>query len=146
MSLLADNVSSGIEPVYASRYRRAVLTDDGTSLDFELEDYACRLWRRQKDTDTLPPHFVSVPDLGPEDHLSVQAALQPYVDNAISKTVNVSPDAGFDVFRSIYRRAYELGLKGCTAFRSNPVTGAVLTPEQAIYHTPHCCTLEREAD
>ena len=146
VSLLADNVSSGIEPVYASRYRRAVLTDDGTSLDFELEDYACRLWRRQKDTDTRPPHFVSVPDLGPEDHLSVQAALQPYVDNAISKTVNVSPDAGFDVFSSIYRRAYELGLKGCTAFRSNPVTGAVLTPEQAINHTPHCCTLEREAD
>jgi ribonucleoside-diphosphate reductase alpha chain len=146
VSLLADNISSGIEPVYAPRYQRAVLTGDGGSLSFELEDYACRMWRRNTDDDSLPPQFVSVAELLPEDHLSVQAALQPYVDNAISKTVNLAPDVGFETFQCLYQRAYELGLKGCTAFRSNPVTGEVLTPERGLHDTPHCCSIEREAD
>jgi len=53
-------------------------------------------------------------------------ALQPHVDNAISKTTNVAADIDYEHFAAIYRRAFELGLKGCTVFRPNPVTGSIL--------------------
>jgi ribonucleoside-diphosphate reductase alpha chain len=62
-----------------------------------------------------------------EAQVEMQAALQPHVDNAISKTTNVPADIPFDEFRAIYRRAWERGLKGCTVFRPNQITGAVLT-------------------
>jgi len=69
---------------------------------------------------------VTATAIGPEAQLLMQAALQPHVDNAISKTTNVDAGIGIDAFAAIYRRAYELGLKGCTVFRPNPVTGSIL--------------------
>ena len=56
----------------------------------------------------------------------MQAAVQKYIDSSISKTINVPEDASFDAFKDIYVRAYELGCKGCTTYRPNDVTGAVL--------------------
>ena len=76
----------------------------------------------------------------------MQAALQPYVDGAISKTVNVPEAYGFSDFSSLYERAYTLGLKGVTAFRPNPVTGAVVTVPGPDADSAHCCTIEREVD
>lgn len=76
----------------------------------------------------------------------MQAALQPFVDNSISKTINVPEDCSFEEFKQIYDWAYDMGLKGCTTFRSNPVTGTVLSEEAAGAEAPHCCVLEREAD
>jgi ribonucleoside-diphosphate reductase alpha chain len=76
----------------------------------------------------------------------LQAAVQPFIDNAISKTVNVPADYSFEAFKDLYGYAYEKGLKGCTTFRPNPVTGAVLYPRQKPEEAAHCCTLEREAD
>ena len=73
----------------------------------------------------------------------MQAALQPWVDNSISKTINVPRKYDFSAFERIYERAYQMGLKGCTTFRPNPVTGAVLEDERPRVH---CCTPEREAD
>ena len=61
----------------------------------------------------------------------MQAALQPWVDSAISKTVNVPADFPFQDFESLYREADRLGLKGCTTFRPNPVTGSVLEGAEA---------------
>jgi ribonucleoside-diphosphate reductase alpha chain len=76
----------------------------------------------------------------------MQAALQPYVDSSISKTINVPEDYPLAAFKDIYRLAYELGLKGCTTFRPNPITGDVLKGAEASKDAPHCCVLEREAD
>ena len=76
----------------------------------------------------------------------MQAALQPFVDNSISKTINVPENTPFDEFRQIYDMAYDMGLKGCTTFRSNPVTGAVLSEQAGGNEAPHCCVAEREAD
>ena len=76
----------------------------------------------------------------------MQAALQPYVDNSISKTINVPTDCPFADFRQVYDLAYDSGLKGCTTFRPNPVTGTVLSEESSGAETPHCCALEREPD
>ena len=144
ISLLANNVSSGLEPVFDFAYRRRILEADGQYRECALEDYAWRLWQQLHPGEPRPDSFVDVNDLQPADHLRMQAAIQPYVDNAISKTINVPVDYPFEAFRDIYHEAWRQGLKGCTTFRPNPVTGAIL--KAPAEESPHCCTLEREAD
>lgn len=146
ISLLADNVSSGVEPVFDFSYTRRVLTMDGSYADHQLSDYAWRRWRALHPEKPLSRAFVDARSLPPMAHLRMQAAVQPYVDNAISKTINIPAHFPFDEFKSVYRQAYELGLKGCTTFRPNPVTGAILSTGTAPEVTGHCCDLEREAD
>ncbi len=143
ISLLANNVSSGIEPVFAAEAERRVLGADGRYSVHRVDDCACRLWQRQGRAGR-PPALVEARQLDPRAHLLMQAALQPYVDNAISKTINVAADLPFDAFQDLYREAHALGLKGCTVFRPNPITGAILS-DTADTATP-CCGVEREAD
>ena len=147
ISLLANNVSSGIEPVYDFAYTRRVLEVDGRYVPYSLTDYAYALWQELREN-PLPPYFVDAGTLAPIAHLDMQAALQPYVDSAISKTINIPEHYPFDDFRSLYELAFDKGLKGCTTFRPNPITGAVLAPEETAQDTraPHCCSIEREAD
>jgi ribonucleoside-diphosphate reductase alpha chain len=147
ISLLADNVSSGLEPVFAWRYERKVLNGDGTTCTFELTDHAWRLWRAlQGPSAPLPPAFLHAHEVAPQAHLAMQAALQPYVDSSISKTINVPEEHPFAEFMDIYRLAFEHGLKGCTTFRPNPVTGEILKGAEDSRDAPHCCVVEREAD
>jgi len=148
ISLLANNVSSGIEPVFAYRYTRYILGLDGERRAYTLTDYALRLWQRlHGDSEMLPEAFVDAQHLDPYDHLKMQAALQPYVDGAISKTVNVPADTPFNAFRQLYDWAYDHGLKGCTTYRPSPVRGAVLEAVTAgVAESTHCCSIEREAD
>jgi ribonucleoside-diphosphate reductase alpha chain len=144
ISLLAGNISSGLEPVFDWSYSRRLLERDGSYGLYEVSDYAWRLWRELQGEVPLPPQFLTAAQLAPQDHLAMQAALQPCVDSAISKTINIPVDFPFEQFQSIYREAHRLGLKGCTTFRPNPITGSVLQgPEHAA---SHCCTIEREAD
>ena len=76
----------------------------------------------------------------------VEVALQPFVDNSISKTINVSKACPFDELSRIYDLAYDLQLKGCTTFRPNHITRTVLSEQDAGAEAPHRCVLEREAD
>ncbi|MGO9135104.1 MAG: adenosylcobalamin-dependent ribonucleoside-diphosphate reductase [Methylovirgula sp.] len=146
ISLLAGNISSGLEPIFAASYRRSVLGEDGKEKEFALTDYALALWRRMSGTtDGLPEGFVAAATLPAKTHLTMQAALQPFVDNAISKTINVSEDCPFAEFQKIYDIAYEHGLKGCTVYRPNPLRGTVLRDSIGA-EAPHCCVLEREGD
>jgi ribonucleoside-diphosphate reductase alpha chain len=150
ISLLANNVSSGIEPVFDFRHARRLLDTDGSYRRFDVEDYAHAQWRGLgRDARHLPREFVGALDLSPQKHLAMQVALQPYVDSAISKTINVPEDYPFEEFRSLYEQAYEQGLKGCTTFRPNPVTGEILSTqdgEEEGVQSAHCCSVEREAD
>jgi ribonucleoside-diphosphate reductase alpha chain len=147
ISLLAGNVSSGLEPIFAASYTRNVLAEDGSPRAFTLTDNALELWRSANATATgFPGAFVTVSELSIRVHVDMQAALQPYVDNSISKTINVPADYPLAEFGQIYDLAYDKGLKGCTTFRPNAVTGAVLTEGGAGADAPHCCVLEREAD
>ena len=130
ISLLAGNVSSGLEPVYAFTLQRRIRQPDGSERPVAVEDYAHRLFRERSPDAPLPAAFVAAAQVPPEAQLELQAALQRYVDNAISKTVSVGADCEFAAFRGIYERAYALGLKGCAAFRPNPVTGEVLLAER----------------
>ena len=144
ISLLANNVSSGIEPVYDFRHRRRVLELDGSTREHELTDHALERWRALHGDAPRPPAFVSAVELAPAAHLDMQAAVQPYVDNSISKTINVPASFPFADFKNIYRYAFEHGLKGCTTYRPNTVTGAIL--EASAEESKLCCVPEREAD
>ena len=127
ISLLAGNVSSGIEPVFSYSYTRNVLMPDGTRRAETVDDHACLLFRRLKgDAAPLPDYFADAQSLRPADHLSVQAQVQAFVDSSISKTINCPEEMEFDDFKDVYMRAFDLGCKGCTTYRPNPVTGAVL--------------------
>jgi ribonucleoside-diphosphate reductase alpha chain len=128
ISLFAGNVSSGIEPVFDLRQRRRILEPSGATREEILEDYAYAEWKRcGGDPQSPSDAFVTAADLTPREHLRMQAAVQVHVDSSISKTINCPVDIPFDAFMSVYRDAYDLGLKGCTTYRPNPVTGAVLT-------------------
>ncbi|MDP7425288.1 MAG: adenosylcobalamin-dependent ribonucleoside-diphosphate reductase [Rhodospirillales bacterium] len=127
ISLFADNVSSGLEPVFSFAYTRHVMMPDGSRRDEEVTDYAYRLFRRLNGEDMpLPAAFVDAQGLSPKDHLVMQAAVQKFIDSSISKTINCPEDISFDEFKDIYVQAYDLGCKGCTTYRPNEVTGAVL--------------------
>jgi ribonucleoside-diphosphate reductase alpha chain len=131
-SLLAGNVSSGIEPVFAYSYTRKIRQPDGTKREESVEDYAMRLWRQVKGDATPPPElFVSAQTLAPSDHLTMQAAAQALIDSSISKTVNCPEDISFEDFADIYIEGYHLGCKGLTTYRPNAVTGSVLSVGEA---------------
>lgn len=128
ISLFADNISSGLEPVFSFTYTRTVLMPDGSRRQEEVSDYAYRLYRQIKGENIpLTEAFVDAQSLAPADHVRVQAAVQKYVDSSISKTINVPEDIDFETFKDVYLMAYEQGCKGCTTYRPNDITGSVLT-------------------
>lgn len=135
ISLFADNVSSGIEPVFSNSFTRKVLMPDGSHREETVSDYAYRQYLKQFGEEAqLPDYFVTAMDLTPDDHVAMQAAAQRHVDSSISKTINCAEDIDFDAFKDIYMLAYETGCKGITTYRPNAVTGSVLKvqePEKA---------------
>lgn len=144
ISLLANNCSSGIEPIFAAEAERRVLERDGRYRSYHVIDSALHQWQLAGHSGA-PPAFVEARQIDPLAHLQMQAALQPYVDNAISKTINVAADIPYARFEAIYQQAHALALKGCTVFRPNAITDAILSPSLASPQV-RCCSLEREAD
>jgi ribonucleoside-diphosphate reductase alpha chain len=127
ISLFADNISSGLEPVFSFNYSRNVLLPDGTRKEEQVSDYAWRLYRQMKgENRQLTDAFVGSQDLTPDDHVRMQAVVQKYIDSAVSKTINVPEDIDFDAFKDVYINAYESGCKGLTTYRPNDITGSVL--------------------
>jgi ribonucleoside-diphosphate reductase alpha chain len=146
ISLLANNVSNGLEPAYAFEYRRKLRLPDGNFGEYSVTDYAWRHYRERYPSGPLPEAFVDALSLPPLAHLRMQAALQPFVDNAISKTINIPAGFSYTDYSTVYLDAFRLGLKGCTIFRPNLVTGAVLYSDPAPATSVHCCTPGREPD
>ncbi len=126
ISYCADNISSGIEPVFAHRVTRTVIESSG-SREIDLEDYGVRyLGIRGKTADECTV----------DDHLNVLITSARYIDSAVSKTCNVPTDIPWEDFKSIYMRAWENGCKGCTTFRKGGKRYGILKEANA----------EREAD
>ncbi len=129
----ADNASSGIEPAFAwsyLRHRRRRLAPG--VIAYEVEDHAWRAYQRLRgDTATLTSAFVTAMELPPQDHLAMLAAVAPYIDAGISKTVNAPTACTYAEFEALYRQAWRSGLKGLTAFRPSRVLGSVLHPPAA---------------
>ncbi|MDR3441166.1 adenosylcobalamin-dependent ribonucleoside-diphosphate reductase [Telmatospirillum sp.] len=137
ISLFADNVSSGLEPVFSFNYTRTMLMPDGSRREEEVSDYAVRLYHRlHGEAAPLPDYFVDAQSLTPSDHVVMQATVQRYIDSSISKTINVPEGIGFEEFKDVYLQAYELGCKGCTTYRPNDITGAVLEARSAGEDVP----------
>ena len=128
----ADNASNGIEPPFSWFYTRKKRMMDGTSKDYSVEDHAWRLYKKQGgDMEHLPESFVTALEISALDHMKMVAAVAPYIDTSISKTVNVPADYPFDDFKNLYTEAWRAGLKGLATYRPNSVLGSVLsiTPE-----------------
>lgn len=136
----ADNTSNGIEPAFSWTYTRKKRTVDGGSVLYTVEDHAYRLFKSIYGDDTpLPDSFVSAMDLTASEHIAMMRAVQPYIDTAISKTVNVSVDYPFEDFKNLYMESWKAGLKGCATYRPNDTLGAVLTvtqPKPAVSPEP----------
>ena len=107
ISFTADNISSGVEPVFSNQLDRTVQTEQGPII-VPLKDYVYN---------TFGIRNVEADDLSTDDHLDMQIAVQPFIDSAVSKTINVSEKVTFDEFKDIYMKAWKGKLKGCTTFR-----------------------------
>ncbi|HAL37865.1 MAG TPA: ribonucleoside-diphosphate reductase, adenosylcobalamin-dependent, partial [Polaromonas sp.] len=123
----ADNASNGIEPAFSWMYRRKKRESDGSTTEYAVEDHAWRLYRELGgDVDKLPDYFVSALDMSAASHIAMMEAVQPFVDTAISKTVNVPVDYPYDDFKGLYQQAWHARLKGLATYRPNAILGAVL--------------------
>ena len=136
----ADNASNGIEPPYAWRAERRKRAVDGGWDSYPVLDHAFRLWmergeNRGKAPDevagTLPEYFRSALEISADAHLRVVTEVQPYIDSAISKTVNVPADYPFEDFQDLYLKAWERNAKSLATFRPNEITGSILSTSSA---------------
>jgi len=124
----ADNASNGIEPPFSYTYTRRKRMADGTFKEYAVEDYAWRLYKHAGgDVNALPPYFVTALEISAQAHKDMVAAVAPYVDTSISKTVNVPEDYPYADFEDLYLTAWKAGLKGLATYRPNSVLGSVLS-------------------
>ncbi|WP_321813623.1 MULTISPECIES: adenosylcobalamin-dependent ribonucleoside-diphosphate reductase [unclassified Paraburkholderia] len=133
----ADNVSNGIEPAFSWTYQRTRRMADGSRETFAVEDHAWRLYRTMGgDVNALPDYFVNALQMSAQEHVAMMAAVQPFVDTSISKTVNVPADYPFEAFENLYLDAWRRGLKGLATYRPNETLGAVLQVLPTNENTP----------
>ncbi len=127
----ADNASNGIEPPFSWTYTRKKRMPDGTLKEFPVEDHAWRAYRALGgDTSKLPPWFVTALELSASAHEEMVAAVAPFVDTSISKTVNVPEDYPYGEFQDLYFKAWKSGLKGLATYRPNSVLGSILSVDK----------------
>ena len=131
ISLCADNVSSGIEPVFSYSAQRTIQAFDGPITE-TVEDYAFREWGTRGKISS---------DCTSEDHLNVLKIASRWVDSAVSKTCNVSPSMPWDAFKNIYTDAYKAGCKGVTTFNPGGKRMGILIADdepkvEACYYDP----------
>ncbi len=143
----ADNASNGIEPPFSWVYTRKKRMADGTFKEYAVEDYAWRLYKHQGgDVSKLPAYFVTALEISAQAHEQMVAAVAPYIDTSISKTVNVPADYPYSEFEDLYMVAWKSGLKGLATYRPNSVLGSVLsvtaTPAESAQKQPQDVTID----
>ena len=128
----ADNASNGIEPAFSWTYTRKKREPDGSFKEYAVEDHAWRLYRHLKgEAAPMSDAFVTALEMSAESHAAMVAAVAPYIDTSISKTVNVPGDYPYADFQDLYLQAWQSGLKGLATYRPNAVLGSVLSVEPA---------------
>lgn len=129
ISLSADNVSSGIEPVFSHSFDRTIQTFDGPKIE-RVDDYGYREFGVKGKT---------ADELSVFDHVRVLNVASKYVDSACSKTCNVGDDVTWEQFKKVYMDAYEGGSSGCTTFRASGKRYGILnasTSEDIVEEKP----------
>ena len=122
ISLVADNVSGGIEPTFSHAYERIIQTFEGPKTE-NVEDYAYARGIKGRTAN----------DITVQDHLAVLLLAQHYVDSACSKTCNVGDETSYEDFKKVYIDAWKGGAKGCTTFRmSGKRFGILNTIEETV--------------
>lgn len=117
ISLAADNVSSGIEPVFAFKVSRTITSASGPRI-VDIHDYGVRFLETTGRTAASCSAF---------DHLSVLAVASRHVDSAVSKTCNVPNNIDWDDFKDLYLKAHEMGCKGITTHRDGNSKGSMMS-------------------
>lgn len=146
LSTVAGCEGYGCEPVFAFAYTRHVVEGDST---FDLH-YASPLHARYADSPSMAAALVTSGDVAPGDHVRMQASIQAFIDNGISKTINMPPTATVDDVTNAYRRAFDLGCKGLTVYVTGsrdkvvleaavcPLCGTALTHREGCSACPAC--------
>ncbi len=139
----ADNASNGIEPAFSWSYTRRKREPDNTFKEYAVEDHAWRLYRHLKGEGApLSDAFVTALEMSAEDHAAMVAAVAPFIDTSISKTVNVPADYPYADFQGLYFSAWKTGLKGLATYRPNAVLGAVLSVDAPASAPPQLVASE----
>lgn len=123
ISLVADNVSSGIEPIFSYEYNRTIQEYDGPKIE-TIQDYGYRVWGIKGRTAN---------EVTAQEHIAVLTTAQKYVDSSVSKTCNVGVDVTWEEFKNIYMTAYDNGAKGCTTFRAAGKREGILKETEKEY-------------
>lgn len=126
ISQLANNVSSGVEPIFSLEYMRRNYNEE-----FLVEDYAWQLYKSHVNSFNIdkPEFFATAHEISPEWHIKVMAQVQKYIDASVSKTINLPKDTTVEQMKDIYLFAYKSGLKGCTTYRAGCLDVEILSAE-----------------
>ena len=133
ISLVADNVSGGIEPTFSHYYDRTIQTFDGPKTE-RVEDYAYA-----KGVEGRAANDITV-----QEHLSILLLAQNYIDSACSKTCNVGDDVTYEDFKQVYVDAWRGGAKGCTTFRLSGKRYGVLQTVEEEEEKVEACFIDAE--
>ncbi len=133
----ADNASNGIEPAFSWAYTRKKREPDNSFKQYAVQDHAWRLYRHlMGEAAPLTGAFVTALEMSAEAHAAMVAAVAPFIDTSISKTVNVPADYPYADFQGLYLQAWQAGLKGLATYRPNSVLGAVLSVDAPTTAAP----------
>jgi ribonucleoside-diphosphate reductase alpha chain len=123
---LGQNCSSGIEPIFSLEYDRNIRTDRGSKTE-RVYDYAWLVYTSKFDTEEVPNYFKTALEIDPYKHIEVQSIAQYYIDNSISKTINIPENYSKSDYSKLFMHGYEKGLKGVTSFRIGSMKGILDT-------------------
>ena len=129
---IVARVTSGIEPIFATSYKRRVKKNDGYGRKFdEYLVYHPIIKELFGNDESLPDYVVTAHKIDPFFRVKMQGVIQKYIDSSISSTVNLSEDITVDTVDDIYMTAYNNGLKGITVYREGSREGILISNEKA---------------
>ncbi len=127
---IVARVTSGIEPIFATSYKRRVKKNDGFGREFdEYKVYHPIIEKLFGDDENLPDHVITAHDIDPYFRVKMQGVIQKYIDSSISSTVNLQNDIKKETVADIYMTAYKANLKGITVYREGSREGILITDD-----------------
>ena len=127
---IVSRVTSGVEPIFATSYKRRVKENDGYGKSFKEYTVYHPIIEKLFETDEdLPEHVVTAHNIDPYFRVKMQGTIQKYIDSSISSTVNLAENITVETIADIYMTAYEAGLKGITVYREGSREGILVTEE-----------------
>ncbi len=128
---IVARVTSGVEPIFATSYKRRVKKNDGYGKEFdEYKVYHPTIKKLFDTDDSLPEYVITAHNIDPFFRVKMQGVIQNYIDSSISSTVNLAEDVTLETVADIYMTAYKSGLKGITVYREGSREGILVTENQ----------------